>query len=57
MLNRSRWIGVLALMTSLGFVSPAGAQAFSDVQQALLDYSKADFTPRKTSARSALRSR
>jgi feruloyl esterase len=41
-------MGAMALLASLGFVSQAGAQAFADVQQALVDYSKADLTPRKT---------
>jgi feruloyl esterase len=43
-----QWMAAAALMASLGFVSQAGAQAFADVQQALVDYSKADLTPRKT---------
>lgn len=48
MLNRTQWIGAVALSALLGFASQAHAQAFADVQQALVDYSKAQFTPRRT---------
>jgi hypothetical protein len=48
MLNRSQWIGAMALIASLGLASQANAQAFAEVKQALVDYSKADLTPRRT---------
>jgi feruloyl esterase len=48
MQNSGRWIRATALLASLGFASQAGAQAFADVKQALVDYSKSDFTPKRT---------
>ncbi len=55
MLTASRWTGVMALIASLGAMSQAGAQAFAEVKTALVDYSKADMTPRRTCDRIASR--
>ena len=48
MLNRTRWTAALAWFASLGFASNAGAQAFAEVQAALVDYARADLTPRRS---------
>jgi hypothetical protein len=44
----TRWTCAAALIASLGAASQANAQAFADVQKALVDYSKADLTPKRT---------
>jgi Tannase and feruloyl esterase len=44
----ARWTCAMAVVAALGVASQANAQAFSEVKKALVDYSKADFTPRKT---------
>lgn len=48
MLKAGRWTGGLLLLTSLGLAAQANAQAFAEVKSALVDYSKADLSPRKT---------
>jgi hypothetical protein len=44
----ARGICALGLVAALGGATQVKAQAFSEVQNALVDYSKAEFTPRKT---------
>jgi hypothetical protein len=48
MLNRNHASGVVALIALLGFAAQANAQAFAEVQKALVDYSMAQFTPKRT---------
>ena len=44
----ARWTVAMAFAASMGFAAQANAQAFAEVKQALVDYSQANMTPRKT---------
>ena len=48
MRNRIQRAAMVALVAWLGFATQAGAQAFSGVQNALVDYARAELTPRRT---------